>query len=193
MDIIEEAKDFKNLWVKRTPTGKIILVVAFSLSAISIGSLADTVFAFKGFIVEAIDFYRSVSEPVRKYLSDILNIKISRLTQDALTMLIFTWGIQSKIDASNEKQRSWLVLPIWFVLLGFIGWLISKLLLPVMPSEVFVLILFLIAPFLYAFVVNEKSKVYKSDYQLFSYILLVYFCVACIAAISSGLSRPLGE
>nr|ABE73745.1 putative cytochrome/quinol oxidase [Parazoarcus communis] len=192
MDIIEEVKDFKKIWANRTPTGKIILAVSFVLSAISIGSLADTVFAFKGFIVEAINFYQHISEPARQYLSDLLGVNISRFSQDSLTMLILTIGAQSRIDDSNKKTRSWFKLTFCLVPLALVGWLAPKLLLPVMSGEVLVLLMFIMAPFFYAVAVNEKSRIYKSDYQLAAYILLVYFCVACIAAISSGLSRPLG-
>jgi hypothetical protein len=65
------------------------LVLSLFLASGSIASLSDTIFRWKGFVLDAIDFYAAyVSEPVRKALSNILSTDVPPNLAHILTLAL---------------------------------------------------------------------------------------------------------
>ncbi len=108
MNLYKEIDDLIVLWKKRSTSGKAFLIFAFSLSIMSIGSLADTVFAFKGFIVEGLRFYREVTEPIRQIASSFLELKVTQIYQDLFVLALFFYGAMNKVEGvdSDEKEHN---------------------------------------------------------------------------------------
>ena len=73
---LDDPEKFKELWSSRSGAGKVILCVSFICSMFAFGSIADTVFAFKGFVANGISFYRGIMAPVSEWFGQLLGIHI---------------------------------------------------------------------------------------------------------------------
>jgi hypothetical protein len=190
LGIAEDFYGLKSQWSKITFGTKVIFILSFSLSVLTVGSLADSIFSFKGFVVAGIEFYREFTEPVRTFISSLLNVEISRVLQDSIIMAGLWLGSVYRFN-EEEHQRSgvsWLVglLVFWLITFGLKVFIIQFF-----SITAAILIIFAFAPLLYAFTCNKSFSIYPQNKIEAQFILIVYFFVACIAAISDGLTRPL--
>lgn len=190
MDIYKEITDLKEMWAGRSLVGKALLLFAFTLSVISVGSLADTVFAFKGFIVLGFDFYRELTEPIRRYISKIFSFEISQFTQDVFLLFSFWAGSIWRFDVEDPQREG------VFWIIGFLVFLAASisafnLVAYISNKYIAIIIVFPLAPLLHGVTCN-KSFVIGAHNRICTYFMIgVYFFIACVAAISEGLTRPL--
>ncbi len=59
MDLRKELRELSGLYESVGPINKLLLVISFFLSISSIASLSETVFKWKGFILDGIQFYQA--------------------------------------------------------------------------------------------------------------------------------------
>ncbi len=162
MDLHKELEEFKELWSNRTPLGKLALSMSFILSIMSVGSLADTVYSFKGFIVYGFKFYRDLSEPIRIALSNFIGISISQANQDLLVLLCLFLGIFSKVKHSEPEiitDRSLLTSMLISVLgAAAIGYFFITLMFPIIGQVSSWLIAYPTVAVLMGLVINKPIK-----------------------------------
>ncbi|MDG1751930.1 MAG: hypothetical protein P8I03_09760 [Thalassotalea sp.] len=191
MGIAEDFYGMKYQWSKLSISTKIFFIFSFSLTVLSIGSLADSIFAFKGFIVDAIVFYDSAIDPIWKFLSELFNVEIAFLYKHLTMLVLLLTGIYSKIPSYKKRERDGIIFYVIFFMFVTFGSVTGYYFIPILGATKFCLLACLFLPFFLAIAVNKKCKIYKWNVLAFLYVLFIYFTVAILAAISAGLTRPL--
>jgi hypothetical protein len=83
MALPEEYDALKKTWRGSTPLVKAVHVISFVVSLGSLLSIAETVSKFSGFVVTAVKFYRTLTEPLARVLA------MPQLTVDAM---FYSWS-----------------------------------------------------------------------------------------------------
>ena len=71
----------------------------------SVGSIADTVFEFKGFIINGINLYRDITEPIREFFKTYFGFNISQGMQDFIVITSFYITTQRKAIKYFNRQK----------------------------------------------------------------------------------------
>ena len=74
-------------WKKSPFLAKVIWVVSVILASSSIASLSETVFAWKGFILDGVEFYRELLEPLKILLSSVFQADVTGEQADLIVCL----------------------------------------------------------------------------------------------------------
>ena len=100
-----ELKDeIKKYWKESPIWAKVVWVLSVFFASSSIASLSDLVFAWKGFILDGIEFYRAIISPIKDYFGNLLGIQIKREQADLIVFTGFFVSAYRKFIASR-----WLV------------------------------------------------------------------------------------
>lgn len=190
MGIAEDFYGLKGQWSRFSRTTKVVFILSFALTILSVGSIADSVFRFKGFIVYGIEFYHSLLEPVGLFLSRVLWFEIDKHDLELCVLV----GICIRVALINDSEivkRSGLgqLIPAFGYL--FVLWSFAFILDLIMEYTIAILISYPLATFALGFLENKNNRVTPMMLVKVGYFLIVYLVVACIAAISEGLARPL--
>lgn len=188
-------------WKKLSPIGKLIGVVLFAMSVLSIASLADSVFALRGFIESAIDFYRALTSPIAAFLSKLLRFRIEQELFDLVAAAILINTATEKA-AFTELSQSEVAVPrlLYFLhhAISLITWIIVAMVLFLINPTGGLILATVSLPMWWLVRGYVMNKIFKRE-QTFEervdrrtsvYILTVYTVVAILAAISEGLARP---
>ena len=96
---IDEAKE---LWRNASPLMKLVIGVSLFLTVSSVTSLADVVFEWKGFILDALEFYRSwIADPVRR-IARAFGLNYTRPEVDGLLVLTLLIGSFARYFAGTS-------------------------------------------------------------------------------------------
>ena len=185
MALIDDLKSAKNLWKNGKPITRFFIVLSTFLASGSIASLSDVVFAWKGFILDGVNVYRSwVVHPMQQLASDFgLSIDNSEVHFLVLTAL-FMAAIYRKVWVTSEVEMrifSGLSMLLGFGVLAYLtgnGHEVKK-------NETFFYIYFVIClvyPFLRKFSFLEKVAYYL---PVVSGVGVTLFA----GAVNAGLSR----
>jgi len=209
MGIQEDFDKLKSLWPTMSVMAKGVMIGSFLLSLLSIGSIADIVFEFKGFIVTAIVFYHKITAPVVQFFSVyFFNIKIPQSVIDVQVLVTTYWLGLARID------QWWSIKPLWKRIIYIILTVIVIMLTMILGGSVILIINFMseeyasLAIVFFAISIPIMSLLPSTPLSKFPllnyssgatrimrisayYLLSLYFLVAVLAAISEGLSRPL--
>lgn len=190
MDLYNDFEDLKKFWRQRSSAGKAFLMLAFMFSILSFGSVANSVYEFRGFIVTAMNFYLFVTEPIRTWISTFVHMEIPRSVFDGIIIFALYFGAFFRavaVYSASEVRPRWVTVTILIVGLIPIGWALNKLheLIGVFSYYAALPLL----PIYYALAVNKTGRLGREDRFTILYILSVYFAVALLAAISEGLTR----
>lgn len=83
----DDYESIKKSWGSLPPTGKLIFGSSFAITLFSFASLADSAYELKGFIVNAIQFYRWATDPILS-VAEFYNIKLNRVSLDAIALIL---------------------------------------------------------------------------------------------------------
>ncbi len=81
---------------------KVLAVAIFMGSAMSIASIADVTFQMRGFLVNAIEFYRLLTEPLMLFLSRWITLEQYQV-DGAIFMILFT-GARIRAEHTVEEH-----------------------------------------------------------------------------------------
>ncbi len=163
MALIDDLKSAKDLWKNGTPITKVFIVLSTFLASGAIASLSDTVFAWKGFILDGVNVYRAwVVNPMQQLASDFgLNIDNFEAHFLVLTAL-FMAAIYRKVWVTSEFGMRIFSGVSMLLGLGFLAYLTGNAN-EVQKNETFFYIYFVIClvyPFLRKFSSLEKVAYY---------------------------------
>ncbi|MFA6120182.1 MAG: hypothetical protein WCT35_00205 [Sideroxydans sp.] len=155
---------------KRSPTwAKIYWAFSTILTSGALTSLGETVFAWKGFILTGITFYRSMLAPVKTQLHFIFEVEISPSQIDLIVIfglffasyLRFTMAKQlSRIIESRKTKALYVraivaLVLVWSLVVGFISGVILVEINILLRISVIPLYIF---PFFYPFLIINYDK-----------------------------------
>jgi hypothetical protein len=167
MGILKEFEDFKDEWKNSSFLFKVLVGISFFMAISSIASLADTIFQWKGFILDGLKFYRKyISIPISyglKYIGfnydkeaiDIFilfSIVVIPLIKDRFTYITNRGNVKLKNKATSIIYRA-----LWFDVIFFLS-----------------IILILLATVI---VLNKSSSV---NYSFIKVKYLVIFLFTCL-------------
>jgi len=92
MGIRDDLNDLKKSWSSFSPLTKVFFGATFLTSSLSLASIADSVFQLRGFISTAIDFYRSLVEPLRALVAEYLRLEFVQVQVDEVIFLTLIVG-----------------------------------------------------------------------------------------------------
>lgn len=204
MSLQDDFEKLLELWKSRSLIGKCLLCIAFGSSVLSVGSIADNVYAFKGFLINALHFYRSITEPAREIINSIINITISAEYFDYiifLSLFVIMYFRASKlvgVEISDVEAEDSPAVHIAYLVAGglalsLFGYFVipaliqffTKFLEPAVVLALFTPIL----PVFLAVFMNRPRRLNLDDRLTVYFIVGTYFVVAVLAAISEGMFR----
>lgn len=183
MSIASDIEEAKNLWKTSSWFTKIFIVLTVFLSTSSIASLSDIVFEWKGFILDAIKFYRSwIAEPVRS-IAQLLGLKgHSSLEIDAL--IIFSLS-QSVTFRTQSVGKIYTILFVFVYIFAFIAaGLVSNS--SNTPDYLFIGSIVILYSVLAVFLYQESTEIFIRG---FGPILVAILIVLLLGALNSGLTK----
>ncbi len=197
----KEFEELKDLWSKSSWFIRILLIFSFFLSVSSIASLSDKIFAWKGFILDGVTFYRSAIRSKIISLFDWLNLSILEGYEDIFVIYMLIGGavvrylrfrsvriIENKsivIIVSRKKTRmkffiAYLIIYVFgmFCFAGFIFTITPWMFLIVFSIFILAFSLIFISG-------NDYSELLALNLPIFMSILIVLI----LGAIYTGLSK----
>ncbi|ODZ73137.1 hypothetical protein BBM45_13230 [Vibrio parahaemolyticus] len=185
MALIDDIESAKELWKRGTILTKVFIVVSTFLATGAIASLSDVVFAWKGFILDGINFYRYLVVSPLTQLAELFGLRVDATEANFLILTgLFMSAIYRKVWVTSQIGMKMLSGLAMFATLGLVTYLagnsndVDK-----NESVLFLyLVLCLIYPILRGFSKHEKI----AYYQPIVTALVINFIAA---AINSGLTR----
>lgn len=185
MGIHGDIEETKKLWSHASFPTKALLIVFTFLNFSSITSLADTVFKWKGFILDGVSFYQKW---VRNPISEILSfISVPQELTDYIISTVIMISIHNRTKTGKSKWYSERR-DLYFFTIGVSALiLILSLVTFLHPSGSPFYNLF--GALLFYGIVMAANKLDRLRY--FATVLFLLFSVLCLAAINVGLLKPI--
>lgn len=124
MALIDDIQSARNLWKNGTILTRVFIVVSTFLATGAIASLSDVVFAWKGFILDGVNFYRNFIVQPLLQLAEIFSLEISSMEVNFLILTgIFMSAIYRKVWVTSEigmRVTSGTVMLIGFCFLAYL-------------------------------------------------------------------------
>lgn len=189
-DINNSIKD----WKKSSLIWKIITVIAVFFAISSITSLSEVVIGWKGFLLDGVEFYRSViKRPVNNFFGSIgLNFTSFFLDQLFLVLFLFTIMLRARIQMYKAGEEDFT--SIMSILL-FQAINLFLIMYGANNSKSFFIDWISMSMFILLFIMNSAQIIgisaikgsYKYVIATFSAPLLALFIILMLAAINKGL------
>ena len=195
----DDWKERKSMWSNCSVGGKFFLAVSFILSCASVFSLADGFFQFRGFILNAIEFYRIPVNYVVEALNSYWDLAVKRSTVEmfvlnALLAASFSKALNVFFMPTLTRYVLIVIYVMFVTLLDYQDWSLGDAPRPDNLPYYFYAVLLASLSFS-GFLMpgkTEEARQTASIHRLaVGYILTILLLVAVIAAISEGLTRPL--
>ena len=179
MGFVDDFKRYKYYWENFSTGTKIFLTISFIWQIISLSSISDSIFRFRGFISIIIDFYHDLLSPIIKWLNTIGFETLNQIDVDIIILfLIFFNAIQ--IQTSKIIHT----LPTALTLLAGI---IVIFLYEVTADTVKYFGMFFSIIVLFELFLNNNKRSFAMAFSFFTPILITLF----ILTISEAMIRPL--
>lgn len=124
MALIDDIKSAKNLWKNGTILTRVFIVISTFLATGAIASLSNVVFAWKGFILDGINFYRNIIVQPLLQLAEIFSLEISSIEVNFLILTsIFMFAIYRKVWVTSKigmRVTSGIVMLTGFCILAYL-------------------------------------------------------------------------
>ncbi|WP_435247351.1 hypothetical protein ACMAZD_11710 [Vibrio sp. nBUS_14] len=103
MALVDDIQSAKDLWKNGTLLTRACIVISTFLATGAIASLSDVVFAWKGFILDGINFYRSIIAQPLIQIAEIFSLDISSTEVNFLILTgIFMAAIYRKVWVTSK-------------------------------------------------------------------------------------------
>lgn len=105
MGIKEDFQKLATSWRKLSTIWKTVLGALLVIQFLSLASIANSVYEFKGFIAAGINFYQAVTEPLLILFRFLKLNFFSRELLDSFTLIILTFGVLSKASRAVDASK----------------------------------------------------------------------------------------
>ncbi|MEM6720328.1 MAG: hypothetical protein AAF611_13465 [Bacteroidota bacterium] len=136
MGLLGDIDEVKKVWKNSSRSFKGFIIIASFFTFSPIASLADILFQYKGFILDAILFYRTyITEPLRKLLNEF-NLVFPKYVIDTviLTLIVSASSVRLILyrakRANKHKNTFRKILFTGFVAIGIPLFFVSSILIP---------------------------------------------------------------
>ena len=104
MGLQDDFQLLKKKWPSLSLLSKILLGTSFLISVNSVASIADATFTFKGFIAEALTFYRWLTHLLLGWIVDWFSFEPTQLQLDLLVLVLVSYGslYRAMVAASSD-------------------------------------------------------------------------------------------
>ena len=118
MILINEIKEAKTVWKNASLLLRAYIVLSVFLVSGSIASLADIVFAWKGFILDGIELYNSIINIPFINLLNLFDIKITKINANSMIMFLILFGalIRGVLAGASKDKTKRIILLLGFVI-----------------------------------------------------------------------------
>lgn len=171
MAIHDDWEELKGLWGKCSAPTRIFLLVSFVVSCLSIASLADHVFAFKGFILAGIEFYRIPINYLIEVVKEKIDFEIPILLFDGIIccvlivssieragVVVFGYSHRFKVTRDTIAPVMWSASLVYFYFVIFSGFNLIELIVTTLLWFPITIALFTIVDLFWAFIFSLRSK-----------------------------------
>jgi hypothetical protein len=189
MGLHGDIKEIRKAWPELPAPFRLFLAINFFISCLSVASLADSIYALKGFVKNAINIYHEFLSPVLEFIISNFGMEVSQTKADS--MLLVTLIAMSLIRSNYLGKGLFYETGVYISL-----WIANIDLIYNGPDEKVYLsyfywfgMIFLqsILPILFQKLKNVPFLI--SAQMAAVQILITFFTVAVLAAISEGLYR----
>ena len=204
MGIFGDIEEIKKFWNQVSWKGRILIIISAFFSFSSLASLSDTIFKWKGFILEGILLYRKLTTFLLILPFGKINISITPAEADFIVFISMTISLQLRQAGLTMKSVSKKEYGLFFFHY-FIPLIRGRLLQLLLFTLFFFLIYYIVADvtnilwslFSSTFVIAVsplihciQTKQWNLIVSLYGPILLGLLLVFVLAAINAGLSKP---
>lgn len=116
----------KSYWSNQPVIAKFFLVISSFVSASSLASLSETIFKWKGFVLDAVEGYRSIVQPIRDMLISSFDVSITQGQIDSVVIFgLFYFGhLRFALSARSQNHTLtinayYLIIYVFMVLFSF--------------------------------------------------------------------------
>lgn len=106
MSIQSEYDALLKFWKKRGFVGRVFLCCGFMCSLLSIVSLGDAVFKFKGVVVYAADLYGQISEIVAGWLNVVFGFHVPAEVVGVISASMISWGVIRRFVRRDSTRQA---------------------------------------------------------------------------------------
>lgn len=204
MSLLSEIEEYKDAWNKSSWKMKFVILLMLIMSTSSLVSLSDTIFEWRGFILDGVEFYqRFIAIPISRFLSR-LGLTYTGGAIDSLIILWITtmavlrviWFILNQFDDKRfVKKGKVMVIGFIVVAFGLLGYVYEGV-----EADSFENLYTFVIPGFTFMSLREfwLLKRGRSSKQMFNRIMLnlwgpIIFSILIVlilAAINEGLTRP---
>ena len=187
IDFEKDIKLLKSAWGNVSIISKALTIISLLMSFMSIASLADNIFQFKGFIVTGIEFYRVIISKIFLFIRIDLPVEVRDFIVFNSFLLIPIIKTENTVaDASNFS---------WFRIFLVYCFMITYPILLMLAADAdsgvmhrfgilsalaLILLMFINEP-------NRRIILFRTGIH----VMIVIVAISTLAAISEGLSKPL--
>ncbi len=207
MALFSDLKELKQEWKESSPAKKGLIILVLFLTTSSLTSLSDTVFKWKGFILEGMEFYRaSISSPLLELFS-YMNLKLTEQLADFL--IVYSLSVSGFLrlvlkemqnSSVNQTRLHYAITIIANLTAIFILYGPAFLLIYLIKSTNWNIAFIYSVPIgfmgfltLGAFLSHKRNSQENNNPLLIVWgpVIVGFTIVLILAAINSGLSKPL--
>jgi hypothetical protein len=189
MGLRSDLQELADSWKNRSWSMKLVFGLSLFMTSASIASLSEAVFRWKGFILDALKFYREhISTPLHELFA-FLPMRAPTDTADCfvLAVLLLTWSIRVGQCATDEERKGFFLVFIPTVLIFCLGDYIYSQMLRFFEPELFSIVFLLyLSAMLWTLLAHFEDAV-KTRIAM-PLVLPLYF-VGILAAVNVGLER----
>ncbi len=196
MALYSDLNEIKQFWKNASLLGRIILLFSTFLAISSITSLSDTIFQWKGFILDGLNFYKAyITTPLSIILSK-LDFNLKPTSSDVIIIILL--GLSAQIrkltlngysNFSNKIKIIMIITTIFYTIFVviFFAFILS---LPLSDTSDDIIFLTMTIIFI---IYNPIRKKYNTQEKLryYSPIVFAIISVLILAAINIGLTKPI--
>jgi hypothetical protein len=185
MGLRSDIEEVTQYWSRSPWRVKLFLLLALFLSTSSLASLSEAVFKWKGFILDALVFYRThLSHPFSEFVSRLSGHPVPAHFVDGAVLLGLFHATLIRALLLRRQSLPRRITDVAFFLLTYSAMLYVMADQPDRPNETTVWVLYP-AFLLAAYVLTDGAE----RLLAMSYMLVPVLVVAILAAVSSGLAR----
>ena len=190
MGIKDDFEGLTQTWKTLSAPIKVFLAANFLVSSLSIASISDSIFKFKGFIKAAVEFYQLCTGMVLGFLTKYVYIDLVQVQIDVIILFLLFGGafyrslIKYNVGGRVKYWSGYTVfLSIYIVVMAAPGTGIEM----IIGYFFSIMILATIYPLLHSNIVS--SKIVAINKAALLYIYAIFIFIGVVAAVSDGLSR----
>lgn len=185
MGLKADLEEVTGYWARSPWRVRVFLAIALFLSATSLASISEAVFKWKGFILEALDFYRQfIAGPIGSFVTTVTGLAVTPQWIDSAVLLGLFLGALARVTPFRHRTTIARLVD-YAVYAGAYLMMLALLLLESPSSTQYSVWLFYPAFVLAAYLLTKgATRILAMSFMLFPVLL-----VGVLAGVNTGLSK----